>query len=57
MGSGGHRAADLLEMEVHGFAIGVGHHQGSADGTLPRTFRIVSTPCMIGESYASLGIG
>jgi hypothetical protein len=29
-----HRAADLAEMEVHGLAVGVGHHQGGADGAL-----------------------
>ena len=34
MGSGSHRAADLLEMELHGFTIGIGHHRGSTDGAL-----------------------
>ena len=32
MSAWSHRAADLAQMEVHGFAVGVGHHQGSANG-------------------------
>ncbi len=32
MGSRRHRTADLAQMEVHGLAVGVRHHQGSADG-------------------------
>lgn len=34
MSTGSHGAADLPQMGIHGFAVGIGHHQGGADGAL-----------------------